>query len=105
MAHSPDYLARQWVLDDAELAAICPEWLVCRKKVPKPVQLGSRKHGSRIGDLIDSIESRGRGSVMHRRRDLHNESIVSERGTQGGTEVSGLKASSDFELLNVGRWS
>jgi predicted DNA-binding transcriptional regulator AlpA len=62
----PSEIARHRVLDTAESAAFCrisvPHWrrLYRAGKVPKPIRLGMRKYGWRIGDLIDFIEGRAR---------------------------------------------
>jgi predicted DNA-binding transcriptional regulator AlpA len=62
----PADLARHRVLDSRESAAFCgisiPHWrrLYRAGKAPRPLQLGTRKYGWRIGDLVDWIEARRR---------------------------------------------
>ena len=59
----PTELARSRVLDTTEAAAFCklsiPHWrrLYRSGTAPRPVRLGARKYGWRIGDLVDWIEA------------------------------------------------
>jgi len=58
----PIEAARRQVLDTVEAAAFCkvsvPHWrrLYLAGEVPKPLRLGARKYGWRLGDLIDFID-------------------------------------------------
>lgn len=60
----PPEIARHRILDTAEtleFVKLCPaEWRKLRAagKAPRPVMLGTRKQGYRIGDLVDWIASR-----------------------------------------------
>jgi prophage regulatory protein len=62
----PVDLARHRVLDTAESAAFCnysiPHWrrMYRTGDAPKPLKLGARKLGWRIGDLVDWLASRAR---------------------------------------------
>ena len=64
----PPDLARHRVLDTAESAAFCklsvPHWrrLYRCGQAPKPIKIGSRKLGWRIGDLIRWLDS---GATAH----------------------------------------
>ena len=62
--HLPPDLARHRVLDTAESAAFCklsvPHWrrLYRAGHVPRPLKLGTRKLGWRLGDLIEWLGER-----------------------------------------------
>ena len=60
----PAEIARHRILDTAEACEFVkisqPEWRRMRAEgdAPRPIMIGTRKHGYRIGDLIDWLASR-----------------------------------------------